>query len=135
MIKGKTALIFKMVRIKLTIINKRRHLMKHITTIILVTVCLLAIGSWTYAQNRGRGYGRGAGNGPVASDTGRGMGFVDNDGDGVCDNPGMRRGGGSGYRFRAKGTTGNESKLGPNYVDKDGDGVCDNFPKNQDKAE
>ena len=39
--------------------------------------------------------------------TGRGAGFVDEDGDGVCDNMGAGRGAG--------------------FVDEDGDGVCDNM--------
>lgn len=43
---------------------------------------------------------------------GQGQGFVDEDGDGVCDNAGAGRGPGRGY--------------GPNFVDEDGDGVCDN---------
>lgn len=42
---------------------------------------------------------------------GQGQGFVDEDGDGVCDNAGTGRGPGRGY--------------GPNFADEDGDGVCD----------
>ncbi len=42
---------------------------------------------------------------------GNGPGFVDEDGDGVCDNAGTGRGHGHGN--------------GPGFVDEDGDGVCD----------
>jgi len=47
---------------------------------------------------------------------GLGQGFVDQDGDGVCDNAGSGRGPGRGPG----------QGYGPNYVDADGDGVCDN---------
>lgn len=65
-----------------------------------------------FAARGGRGGRMGQGNG-------RGAGFVDNDGDGVCDNAGQG-GGGRGGRM------GQGGGRGAGFVDNDGDGVCDN---------
>ena len=100
----------------------------------MITFCVFAVGSWTYAQNRG-GYGcRGCKGVPA----GRGMNYVDKDGDGICDNAGLRgagKGRGQGCRFRAKNAAGTASNHGPNYVDKDGNGVCDNLELNNQNEE
>lgn len=111
--------------------------MKRMTTIIFFTICFLAVGSLSYGQGKGKGYGHGCGKCVAASDTGRGMNYVDNDGDGICDNAGSHKGrsGGKGNRFRTNGAAGNAGRQGPNYVDNDGDGVCDNLVQTQDKAE
>lgn len=111
--------------------------MKRMTTIVLLTICVLAIGSWSYAQHRGKGCGRGCGNSVSASNTGCGMNYVDSDGDGVCDNAGLRNGKGRGHgrRFHAKNGTGTASQHGPRYVDENNDGVCDNIEANQNQPE
>ncbi len=54
--------------------------------------------------------------------SGQGMGFVDEDGDGVCDNCGSGQGG-SGY--------GRGPGQGMGFVDEDSDGVCDNCGSGQ----
>ncbi len=48
--------------------------------------------------------------------SGRGLGYVDQDGDGVCDNCGMRQ-----------GSCQQDGGRGCGYVDQNGDGVCDNW--------
>ena len=47
-------------------------------------------------------------------------GFVDANGDGVCDMTGVSRGLKARLAYQEAGT------FGPNFVDEDGDGVCDN---------
>jgi hypothetical protein len=104
--------------------------MKRITTIIIFIICVLATGSWTFAQGRNGGCGRCNGNGAANS----GANFVDKNGDGICDNAGLRGAGngrGNGCRFQAK-ASGNASVKGPNYVDKNGDGICDNIQQAQE---
>ncbi|MGD9157127.1 MAG: hypothetical protein PVG39_01850 [Desulfobacteraceae bacterium] len=130
--------------------------MKRIATIIAVTICFLAIGSLSYAQQGGKGkgiagaaqganfvdndgdgicdnagarMGRGRGNGKGLAGTAQGANFVDNDGDGICVNAGARMGRGRG--FRRNNVRGNGTAQGPNFVDKDGDGVCDNYQQVQ----
>lgn len=101
--------------------------MKHMKIIILA-LCILAVGSWAYAQG-GAGYGRGN-----CAQAEGGMNYVDKDGDGVCDNAGTRgkgKGMGQCRRCKLNNTPGNTTTHGPKYVDKDGDGVCDNFRQNQ----
>jgi hypothetical protein len=64
---------------------------------------------------------------------GQGAGFVDEDGDGVCDlmgsggrgQFGRRMGGGPGFVDE------NGDGVCDNFVDEDGDGVCDNCPAGQ----
>ena len=101
--------------------------MRRISTIIMLTICILAVGSWSYAQGNGKRYGRGAGGAKC------GMNYVDKNGDGICDNAGSRGAGkGQGYRGQGKNGAGRGAQRGPNFVDADGDGVCDNLQKNQD---
>ena len=111
--------------------------MKRMKIILLITVCVLAIGSWSYAQGQVRGNGRGCGKCVAASDAKRGINYVDNDGDGICDNAGSRKGKGNGQgsRYRAKNAAGNGSQQGPRYVDEDGNGICDNLERRQEKTE
>ncbi len=65
--------------------------------------------------------------GGCAGDCGRGPGFVDEDGDGVCDHAGER---GHGHGFVDEDGDGvcdhaGERGHGPGFVDEDGDGACD----------
>lgn len=71
---------------------------------------------------RGQGMMGGRAAGPLAQpgQAGRGPGFVDNDGDGVCDN--FVDENGDGVCDRAGIGQGGR---GPGFVDNDGDGVCD----------
>jgi hypothetical protein len=92
--------------------------MKRIVTITVLSICFLAMGSWSYAQG-GKGYGRGCGK--CAAGTAQGANFVDADGDGICDNAGTRQGRGRGS---GKGLRGSDQ--GANFVDADGDRICDN---------
>ena len=105
--------------------------MKRITTIFLLTICLLAVGSWSYAQGKGKGCRQGTGG------TGCRMNYVDKNGDGICDNAGSHngQGRGKGHRLGPKDGTGKGAQRGSNFVDTDGDGVCDNRQQNQDKTE
>ncbi len=98
--------------------------MKRILTIAMLSIFLLTTGTYSYA--RGRGMGCCKANGGQA---GCGMNYVDENGDGICDNAGTGKGkgAGKGYRNRLNNTSSAASAHGPNYVDKDGDGVCDNF--------
>lgn len=52
--------------------------------------------------------------------------YVDEDGDGVCDNYGSNQNGCGNRSGR-----GNRSGCGKGYVDEDGDGVCDNYSSDQ----
>lgn len=65
------------------------------------------------------GLGRGA--------DGYGPGFVDADGDGVCDKR-QRQGSGRGNR-RGRGQGRGANGYGPGFIDADGDGICDNFQR------
>lgn len=76
-----------------------------------------------FMQGRGNGQGFVDEDGDGVCDncgTGRGPGFVDEDGDGVCDNCGNGRGRGSGFVDE------DGDGVCDNFVDEDGDGVCDN---------
>lgn len=110
--------------------------MKRITIIFLFTICILAIGSWSYAQCKGCGHG--CAKCASSSDNAHGENYVDNDGDGICDNAGSQakcKCNGEGHKCRAKNAAGNDSQKGPGYVDEDGNEKCDNLEKNQDKTE
>lgn len=97
--------------------------MKRTATIFILTICLLAIGSWSYAQCSGCGQGHGKTN--RASCTGCGKNFVDEDGDGICDNEGSHQG---------KGNVDHGSQKG-NFVDENRDGKCDNMKQTDEKSE
>lgn len=67
----------------------------------------------------------------AASET-RGINFVDEDGDGICDYCGIGSRDGSGRqmgrgRMMGGGQGGKGKGMSENYIDADGDGVCDNF--------
>lgn len=75
-------------------------IMKHrLTACLLAGAMALALGTGAALANGGA-----ANDGVAAALHGRGAAFVDEDGDGVCDNRGY----------------------GAGFVDEDGDGVCDN---------
>lgn len=102
--------------------------MKRIITITAIALCILATGQWSYAQGRGKGYGRCAGNRAC---------YVDKNGDGICDNAGLRasgKGRGKGRQFRNNNAPGTTAQHGPRYVDKNGDGICDNYQGVQNTA-
>ena len=110
--------------------------MKRITTIILFTICLLAVGSWSYAQCKDCDHG--CGKNAAASDTGHGTNYVDKDGDGICDHAGSHadcKCNGNGHKCQAKNAAGDKSQQGSHYVDEDGNGKCDHLEQNQDKTE
>ncbi len=92
--------------------------MKKVCIGILAAVMLLSLGT-TSALAAGRGNGRGYvdedGDG-VCDNYNGACGYVDEDGDGVCDNCGR-------YPRRSAYRTG----YGRFFVDEDGDGVCDYY--------
>jgi len=104
---------------------------------------------------RGGGFGRGLrdGSGPINTTGRTRSNYVDQNGDGICDNTGAKipgagysrgigygagnGGRGMGFRRGVRDGTGPISRSGsgrPNYVDANGDGICDNLgvkiPKN-----
>jgi hypothetical protein len=96
-------------------------------TVAVVLVAIVALVPAVFAQGPTDGYGSGYAptfNGPF----GQGPHFVDENGDGVCDNfvdedgDGVCDLAGSGPHGQGYGRG-----QGPGFVDEDGDGVCDNF--------
>lgn len=113
--------------------------MKSLFKVAVLSLCLLTAVSFAYAGN-----GRGAkdGSGPKNTAAQRGPNYVDENGDGICDNIGARigrrgRGHGAGNQARGrgfrrglrdgKGPINRSGVAKPNYVDENGDGICDNF--------
>jgi hypothetical protein len=99
-------------------------------TIAVVLVAIVALGPAVFAQGPTDGYGPSYGNrsmfnggyGPhFVDENGDGVcdNFVDQDGDGVCDYAGTDQG--RGYGFVDE----NGDGVCDNFVDEDGDGVCD----------
>jgi hypothetical protein len=84
--------------------------------VVLVTIAVLAPA--VFAQGPADGYGPGYGRGAMVSDGQFGPGFVDEDGNGICDN--FVDEDGDGVCDHA-----GEGGHGPGFVDEDGDGVCD----------
>ena len=80
-----------------------KHFVKRTLTMLLAVMMLATLSVAAYAEEP-NGLGRG-----------QNVGFVDEDGDGVCDYYGIGRGNGQGRGNRA------------GFVDEDGDGVCDYF--------
>jgi len=114
--------------------------MKNLIKILVLSLCMIVAASYAYAGqgNGGGGWGIRAGS--------PGANFVDEDGDGVCDNTDnlmgkgrVRNGKGKGKVFgnhfrqgprdgRGKAAgRGLRDGSGPNFVDENGDGVCDNL--------
>ena len=118
----------------------------------IVTVALVGavvVVPMAFAQGPMNGYGPGYSNGPMLENEpgpgsrmmgrgyaagpmmgrGNGPGYVDEDGDGVCDRAGTGQGNGPGYVDEdGDGVcdhAGTGQGNGPGYVDEDGDGVCD----------
>ena len=85
--------------------NTMKHFVKRTLAMLLAAMMLAALSVAAYAEE------------PVVSGFGRGqgVGFVDEDGDGVCDYYGTGRGSSQGCG------------QGAGFVDEDGDGVCDYF--------
>jgi len=117
--------------------------MKSIFKAAVLSLGLLMAVSFAYA---GSGKDVKDDSGPKNTAAQRGPNYVDQNGDGICDNtgagvdrPGYRRGKGYGAGKQARGKglrkglrdgKGSINRAGvakPNYVDADGDGVCDNF--------
>ena len=87
--------------------------MKKLLTGIAVTALLISMSSTTVLA-AGRGCGRNfVDNDGVCDYYNTSCQFVDNDGDGICDNCGS-----------------NNCGNGAGYVDADGDGICDNYTAN-----
>jgi len=111
--------------------------MKRLTTITMVLALaaftLLSLSAFAYTgpsfiDEDGDGICDNYQNGGRGLGQGNRANFVDADGDGVCDNyqSGQRKGAGSGK--------GNARHSGGNFVDADGDGVCDNYLAGQKKG-
>ena len=117
--------------------------MKSIFKVAILSLGLLTAVSFAYA---GSGKGVKDGSGPKNTETRRGPDYVDQNGDGICDDigtrvsrPCCRRGKGCGAGKQAgckglcrgfrdgKGPVNRACVAKPNYVDADGDGICDNF--------
>jgi hypothetical protein len=97
----------------------RRFIMKK-WMLLAGLVVLVAIVAVPVALAQGPTGGFGLGN----SSMGYGPGFVDQNGDGVCDNFVDENGDGVCDNAGAGTSTG---RHGPGFVDQNGDGVCDNF--------
>ena len=103
--------------------------MKRVFKTAIICLCLVVAVSFAYAGRGRGGNGRGGGGGMA------GARYVDNNGDGICDNTGQAIGQGRGAGRRGSGR-GAKDGTGPinrsggvpgaNYVDKNGDGICDN---------
>jgi len=139
--------------------------MKRLLNGTVFCLCLLTAVSFAYAGGgrggsgagggRGGGFGRGLrdGSGPINTTGRTRSNYVDQNGDGICDNTGAKipgagysrgigygagnGGRGMGFRRGVRDGTGPISRSGsgrPNYVDANGDGICDNLgvkiPKN-----
>ena len=119
--------------------------MKNLFKVLVLCLCLLTAVSFAYAGN-GKGAKDGSGpNNTAVQRVQRGTNYVDENGDGICDNigarvdrPGYGRGkgygagnqaGGKGFRRGLRDGKGPINRAGvakPNYVDANGDGICDN---------
>ena len=87
--------------------------------VILVIIAVLAPA--VFAQGPADGYGPGYGRGAMVNGGQYGPGFVDENGDGICDNFVDENGDG------VCDLAGSGQRQGPGFVDEDGDGVCDHF--------
>jgi hypothetical protein len=101
--------------------NMTRKLM---VTVVLALVLVLSVSAAVFA------YGPGPTNAQAGSGTGVCTEFVDENGDGVCDNAALN---GSGAQSGIMARRGGQSQmlrgqgLGADFVDADGDGQCDSF--------
>ena len=113
--------------------------MKNLFKVLVLCLCLLTAVSFAYAGN---GKGAKDGSGPNNTAAQRGPDYVDENGDGICDNTGARSGRrgkgysagnqarGKGFRRGLRDGSGPINKAGvekPNCVDENGDGICDNL--------
>ncbi len=91
--------------------------------IFLTGLAIVALTTFASAQNPQ--CGRGNGN---CSGTGKGVAFVDNNKDGICDNQGAGKSGAQ--KGKRDGTGNGQGKgkgKGKNFVDTNKNGVCDTF--------
>jgi len=99
--------------------------MRKLPALLVLSLCLFFIVSLAYAgQGRGRGRRGGGQNfasqsGQVNTNAGQSSGFVDNNGDGICDNTGQQIGQGrntgeKGYRRGVRDGTGPVNPLDTN---------------------
>ena len=91
--------------------------------IFLTGLAILALTTFTSAQNPQGGRGNGNCNG-----TGKGSAFVDSNKDGVCDNSGTGKSAAQkGKRDGTGNGQGQGKGKGRNFVDADKNGVCDTY--------
>ena len=90
-------------------------------TVAVVLVTIAVVAPAVFAQGPVDGYSSGYGRGAMVSGGQFGPGFVDEDGNGMCDN--FVDGDGDGVSDLA----GTGQGQGPGFVDEDGNGTCDNF--------
>jgi len=103
--------------------------------IFLTGLAIMALTTFATAQNPQGGRGNGNCNG-----TGKGVAFVDNNKDGVCDN--FRTGKSAAQKGKGNGTgtcngtgrgQGQGKGKGKNFVDANNNGVCDTYEARQKK--
>jgi len=91
--------------------------------IFLTGLAIVALTTFVSAQNPQCGRGNGNCNG-----TGKGVAFVDNNKDGICDNQGAGKSGAQkGKRDGTGNGQGQGKGKGKNFVDTNKNGVCDTF--------
>ena len=93
--------------------------------IFLTGLAIVALTTFATAQNPRGGRGNGNGN---CNGTGKGIAFVDNNKDGICDNYGTGKS--AAQRGKRDGTgngLGQGKGKGRNFVDADKNGVCDTY--------
>lgn len=88
--------------------------------LVLALVLILTIAVTVFAQGRGPANGAQGQNADCLYGD-----FVDEDGDGVCDNAGQRGANQQSGRLNRQGV-GGQSQAGPNFADEDENGDCDN---------
>lgn len=111
--------------------------MKSFFKIFIISLCIVLGVSFAYAGS-GKNFAK---NTDAANTTViKGPNFVDENGDGICDNQGKKgKGGGKGKHNRrgardGSGPKNGSNNRGPNFADKNGDGICDNRVENGSKT-
>jgi hypothetical protein len=117
--------------------------MKNLLKSAVLSLCMIMAVSFAYAANTAESADN---TGKKTTEVQRGPNFVDENGDGICDNAGARlgkkgrrdgKGYGAGHLAKGKGlrrgardgkgAVNRSGNTKPNYVDADGDGICDNL--------
>lgn len=99
--------------------------------IFLTGLAIVALTTFATAQNPRGGNGRGNG---ICNGTGKGVAFVDNNKDGICDNQGTGKSGAQkGKRDGTGNGQGQGKGKGKNFVDANQNGVCDTYEALQKK--